>query len=168
MTETGEGAYQGLPDSHDFSKHKDFFVLYLHGYCSGKKIGDEYKPDFCSGGGKLFDQYHVWKTWGVNLAENRDSVKGLQRAIGVTAIKTMPNVIFIWVRILVIALGVTTAVGFVSPIFRWAKILVTIVSTVSSFESLPLPVLVLKVADFVSRSDCGGQYVPNTLPYSCE
>jgi hypothetical protein len=138
ITETGVGTYQGLPDSHDFSKHKDFFILYLGRYCSGQKVGSDYKPDFCSAPGQMFDQYNVWKTWGVNLAENRNSDHGIQRAIGVTAITTMPGVIFILVRLLVCALAVTTVVGFISPLFHWAKVLVTILSTVGSVVPIVL------------------------------
>jgi hypothetical protein len=78
----------------------------------------------------MFDQYNVWKTWGVNLAENRNSPNRIQRAIGVTAIKTMPGVILIMVKLLIAALAVTTLVGFISPLFHWAKVLVTILSTV--------------------------------------
>lgn len=106
--------------------------MYLAGYCSGKKVGDEYKPDFCSKPGEMFDQYNVWKTWGVNLAENRNSPRGIQRAIGVTAIKTMPGAIFNMVKLLVVALALTTLVGFISPLFHWAKVLVTILSTVAA------------------------------------
>ncbi|QDS71150.1 hypothetical protein FKW77_009980 [Venturia effusa] len=135
ITETGTGRYQGLPDSHDFSKHKDFFILYLSGYCSGKKVGDEYKSDSCSRPGQMFDQYNVWKTWGVNLAETRNSARGIQRAIGVTAIKTMPGAIFITMKLLVVAFALTTLVGIISPFSHWAKVLVTILSTISSLSA---------------------------------
>jgi len=49
----------GLPDSHDFSKRKDFFALYPALYCSGqkKKEGGNvvYEADFCSAWGSQFD-----------------------------------------------------------------------------------------------------------------
>jgi hypothetical protein len=59
--------YHGLPDSHDFSKHKDVFAIYLYGYCSGvlqdtdaKDDGKRYEIDFCSRPGtELFAQYRL-------------------------------------------------------------------------------------------------------------
>lgn len=91
----------------------------------------------------MFDQYNVWKTWGVNLAENRNSPHGIQRAIGVTAIKSMPGAILIVVKLLVVALALTTLLGFISPLFHWAKVLVTVLSTVGTLLSLVAGVMLI-------------------------
>lgn len=56
---SGEAApYKGLPDSHDFSKAKDWFAIYASLYCSGRKNGPEkHAADYCSPwpGKQLFD-----------------------------------------------------------------------------------------------------------------
>lgn len=56
---TDEDDPWGLPDSHDFSKRKDFFAIYPSLYCSGekKKQGGSvvYEADYCSAWGSQFD-----------------------------------------------------------------------------------------------------------------
>jgi len=61
----GENDPYGLPDSHDFSKRKDFFAIFPSVYCSGTKkpgrkdgYGDTeftYEADYCSPWGSHFD-----------------------------------------------------------------------------------------------------------------
>lgn len=51
----------GLPDSHDFSKRKDFYAIYPSLYCSGQKDNKVYKADYCSPWGTQFDLH-----WYVN------------------------------------------------------------------------------------------------------
>jgi hypothetical protein len=54
----------GLPDSHDFSKRKDFFAIFPSLYCSGQKTEKKdgkgnvvynYEADYCSPWGYQFD-----------------------------------------------------------------------------------------------------------------
>jgi len=50
----------GLPDSYDTSKMKDYFAMYPAVYCSGEKKSDgkggfRYEADHCSSWGSLFD-----------------------------------------------------------------------------------------------------------------
>jgi hypothetical protein len=133
VTKAGPVSYKGLPDSRDYSKHKDFFAIYLSRYCSGQKSGKDYNPSFCSEiGSGLFDQYNLWRVWGVNLAEPRGARNEIERSIGVTAIKTLPKAIFIWFTITVGALAATICLGFASPFSHWVKIMATAFSWVSS------------------------------------
>ncbi|KAH7180105.1 uncharacterized protein B0J16DRAFT_375028 [Fusarium flagelliforme] len=67
----GKETYKGLPDSHDFSKEKDFFALFPALYCSGKRNGERYEADYCSAWGKqLFDLHRLWRVWGVDLIKD--------------------------------------------------------------------------------------------------
>ncbi|KAF2828927.1 hypothetical protein CC86DRAFT_183260 [Ophiobolus disseminans] len=64
--------YRGLPDSHDFSKQKDFFAIFPALYCSGWKKDGNYHADYCSPWGRqLFDLHRLWRVWGVDLIENK-------------------------------------------------------------------------------------------------
>lgn len=57
----------------DYSKHKDFYVLYLYNYCSGKVQDSKFLVDFCSKPSHLlFDLMPFWKSWGVSV--NKGSV----------------------------------------------------------------------------------------------
>ncbi|KAK0704381.1 hypothetical protein B0H67DRAFT_557205 [Lasiosphaeris hirsuta] len=80
----------GLPDSYDYSKHKDFFAIFPAVYCSGKKVayrqgkrydhdadyseevhgGYRYEADYCSPWGSQFDLQRLWRVWGVDLIED--------------------------------------------------------------------------------------------------
>ncbi|KAK0641428.1 hypothetical protein B0T16DRAFT_419817 [Cercophora newfieldiana] len=71
----------GLPDSHDFSKRKEFFAIYPSLYCSGQKsekkghdsygnVAYNYEADYCSPWGYQFDLQWLWRVWGVDLIEN--------------------------------------------------------------------------------------------------
>ncbi|OAL48108.1 hypothetical protein IQ07DRAFT_682207 [Pyrenochaeta sp. DS3sAY3a] len=63
--------FQGLPDSHDFSKDKGVFGIFVGNYCSGKKNGDRYEVDYCSPWGKqFFDLHRLWRVWGVDLIKD--------------------------------------------------------------------------------------------------
>ncbi|RGP78944.1 hypothetical protein FLONG3_2849 [Fusarium longipes] len=64
----GKETFKGLPDSHDFSKQKDFFALFPALYCSGKMSGDRHEADYCSTWGEqFFDLQRLWRVWGVDL-----------------------------------------------------------------------------------------------------
>lgn len=160
--------YKGLPDSHDFSKHKDFFAIYIHRYCSGHKIVNKskrnpktnsdpnsksgsksdskddqkqkwtYEIDFCSNiGSELFDQYRIWKVWGVDLATPRNSKSEVEEKIGVSAIKTMPKVIFVWFCTGLVVLIMTLVLGCAGACSCWVKVTALIFSVVS--PTLPFP-----------------------------
>lgn len=131
--------YHGLPDSHDFSRHKGVFAIYLYGYCSGmveevdsRDDGTRYLIDFCSKpGSELFDQYRLWKVWGVDLATPRNARNEVDGSIGVTAIKTMPRVILVIFNLAILTLGLTCLVGLSSYFLgRWAVIAAAVFSMV--------------------------------------
>jgi hypothetical protein len=138
--------YHGLPDSHDFSKHKDVFAIYLYAYCSGtlddkdtKDDGKRYKINFCSKpGSELFDQYRLWKVWGVDLATPRKAKNEVDKSIGVAAIKTMPRVILVGFNIAILSLGLTVLAGLSSYFFKhWSLIIAAVFSTVCKWSPVP-------------------------------
>ncbi|KAH7072448.1 hypothetical protein FB567DRAFT_611943 [Paraphoma chrysanthemicola] len=99
--------YQGLPDSHDFSKDKDFFGIFPSLYCSGKKKDDKYIVDFCSPWGKqFFDLHRLWRVWGVDLVQDklvgqapRQAFIGLLVGAGSTALSIVMGLLaykFLW------------------------------------------------------------------------
>jgi hypothetical protein len=135
--------YHGLPDSHDFSRHKDVFAIYLYAYCSGtlddkdtKNDGKRYKIDFCSKpGSELFDQYRLWKVWGVDLATPRKAKNEVDKSIGVAAIKTMPRVILVGFNIAILGLGLTVLAGLSSYFFKyWSLVIAAVFSTVCKWS----------------------------------
>ena len=130
--------YQGLPDSHDYSKHKDVFVLYIYGYCSGSLENKDktdlgrFKINFCSRPmSELFDQYRVWKVWGVDLATPKNAKNEVEKSIGVTAVKTIPLTIMGIFTMAVACLCLTILFGFMSYFFsKWGVIIAAVISTV--------------------------------------
>ncbi|ORX94604.1 hypothetical protein BCR34DRAFT_608225 [Clohesyomyces aquaticus] len=63
--------FHGLPDSHDFSRNKDFFGIFPSLYCSGMKKDGKYLVDYCSPWGKqFFDLHRLWRVWGVDLIKD--------------------------------------------------------------------------------------------------
>jgi hypothetical protein len=60
--------FHGLPDTNDFSKHKDFYAFYPWNYCSGKLRNGDYYVDFCSKPQhSLYNLFRPWKVWGVSV-----------------------------------------------------------------------------------------------------
>ncbi|KAH7321228.1 hypothetical protein B0I35DRAFT_428846 [Stachybotrys elegans] len=70
-TTVGHHTFRGLPDANDFSKHKDFYAIYLWTYCSGhvSQDGTSYNVDFCAKPGTkaLFNLYRYWSVWGAQV-----------------------------------------------------------------------------------------------------
>ena len=127
----GSDEYRGLPDSHDYSRHKEFFAIYANRYCSGPIVNGKHRQDFCSDVGReLFDQYRLWRVWGVDLAEPRNAKDAVEKSIGVTAIKTMPRTIFVWHGIALGLLAVGAIVGLLSFCNSWVTKLTALLSLV--------------------------------------
>ncbi|KAK3369645.1 hypothetical protein B0T24DRAFT_596361 [Lasiosphaeria ovina] len=123
-TTAGKEKYHGLPDSHDYSKPKDFFAIFPALYCSGKKNGDKYEADYCSPWGKqLFDLQWLWRVWGVDLVEKN-------------YIASYPTLIFAGVMTAVVAAAVALACGALSFCFYWSMVLAALVSWVSAIGML--------------------------------
>jgi hypothetical protein len=50
----------------------------MYSYRSGKKVKEKYKLDYCSKPWKVtFDQWRLWKVWGVDLTTNKDRSKDI-------------------------------------------------------------------------------------------
>ncbi|KAJ9643564.1 hypothetical protein H2199_004243 [Coniosporium tulheliwenetii] len=65
---TNNDMFRGLPDTNDYSKHKDFYAFYLWNYCSGKLQNGDYYVDFCSQPRQsLYDLFRFWKVWGASV-----------------------------------------------------------------------------------------------------
>jgi hypothetical protein len=140
----GNANYKGLPDTHDFSKHKDFFTLYIHRYCSGSKNKEgQYIVDFCSDiGRELFDQYRVWKLWGVDLGSaQKDKENALQETVGVEDIKTMPKVIFVWFLTSTAVTASTLVMTAFALCTSWAKTAALFFSVVNILCTLVTAIL---------------------------
>jgi len=142
-TRTPQQTYHGLPDTHDYSKHKDFFALYIHTYCSGTKEKDgKYVVDFCANVGSVFDQYRVWKIWGVDLGEpDREEENKLQETVGVGAIRTMPKVIFGWFLAGTVLSILTLINGLFALCTSWAKRVALFFASVATVSCLVTAVL---------------------------
>ncbi|KAH6688423.1 hypothetical protein F5X68DRAFT_231051 [Plectosphaerella plurivora] len=71
QTKVDNQSFRGLPDANDFSKHKDFYALYLWTYCSGHLAprGGGHAVDFCASSGtkSLFNLYRYWAVWGAQV-----------------------------------------------------------------------------------------------------
>ncbi|KAK0730900.1 hypothetical protein B0H67DRAFT_548753 [Lasiosphaeris hirsuta] len=106
---------KGLPDSHDFSKSKDFFAIYPALYCSGKKIGDRYEADYCSPWGKQL----LWRVWGVDLVENY-------------LIGQSPRIIYISLMTATSAAVVSLGFGLLGFCWYWSKALATVTIWISA------------------------------------
>ncbi|KAF1994027.1 hypothetical protein P154DRAFT_624990 [Amniculicola lignicola CBS 123094] len=64
----GQDTFKGLPDAYDYSKHKDFYKIYLWHYCSGTLQDGKQHVDFCSKAGHLlYGLFGFWKHWGVGV-----------------------------------------------------------------------------------------------------
>ncbi|KAK5989723.1 hypothetical protein PT974_07982 [Cladobotryum mycophilum] len=121
-TKSGGEDYVGLPDSHDFSKNKDFFTLYPALYCSGMKKGDNYEEDYCSHwGGRLFDLQRLWTVWGVDLVDGK-------------VIASNPRLVFVGLLVSAGATIVTLAVGLLSFCYYWSLVLTTVLAWISSIS----------------------------------
>jgi hypothetical protein len=132
-----EEAYKGLPDSHDFSKQKDFFALFPALYCSGSKDGDKYEADYCSSWGKqLFDLQRqgyptqqsasgdanisdrLWRVWGVDLIHDN-------------LIASNPTLIYAGLLTTASTTGLSLITGLVSFCSSWMGILSATLSWVT-------------------------------------
>jgi len=114
--------------------HNDVFAIYTYTYCSGfkEKGGTGYQLDFCSRPGtELFDQYYLWKVWGVDLGSPSKSDNDVEEFVGVMGIKIMPRVVFVWANITIALLVVTLVVGLISWWFMsWGRIAAAVSSVV--------------------------------------
>jgi hypothetical protein len=111
--------YRGLPDSHDFSKQKDFFAIFPALYCSGWKRDGNYHADYCSPWGRqLFDLHRLWRVWGVDLVENK-------------LVAQTPKMIFIGLITSAASAGLSLLVGLLAVYSYRCTLLVTVLSWVS-------------------------------------
>jgi hypothetical protein len=164
---TGTTSYTGLPDTHDYSKHKAFFALYIHRYCSGHKENDgKYIVDFCSDPGReLFDQYRVWKVWGVDLGSPNKDGKGenvVQKSIGVSDIRTMPRVMFGWFLATAALSGLSLVTGLFALCTTWAKIASLFLASIATLAALVTAILAqIFFPTLVHRTDGYRVVAPN-------
>lgn len=114
----------GLPDSHDFSKRKDFYAIYPSLYCSGTKNNGAYEYDYCSPWGSQFDLQWLWRVWGIDL-------------IQYDYIGYRPKIIFY--SLMTGACGTTISLGgsFIGLFSYWSKVMACVTSWVRSFTPLP-------------------------------
>ncbi|KAK3363140.1 hypothetical protein B0T25DRAFT_596146 [Lasiosphaeria hispida] len=118
-TTAGGEKGKGLPDSHDFSKSKDFFAIYPALYCSGKKIDGRYEADYCSPWGKQLFDLQLWRVWGVDLVENY-------------LIGQSPRIIYISLMTAASAAVASLAFGVLGFCWYWSKALATVTIWVSA------------------------------------
>ncbi|KAF2179573.1 hypothetical protein K469DRAFT_798617 [Zopfia rhizophila CBS 207.26] len=116
--------YRGLPDSHDFSKQKDFFAIFPALYCSGWKKDGNYHADYCSPWGRqLFDLHRLWRVWGVDLMENK-------------LVAQTPRMIFIGLITSAASAALALLVGFLAVYSYRCTLLVAVLSWVTMIATL--------------------------------
>ncbi|CAM1500398.1 Fc.00g095600.m01.CDS01 [Cosmosporella sp. VM-42] len=120
----GKETYHGLPDSHDFSKEKDFFALFPALYCSGKKNGDRYEADFCSSWGRqLFDLQRLWRVWGVDLIQDK-------------LIGSSPTFIYAGFLTATAAVGLSAVFCIFAFCSYWSAVVATLSSWISTIAAI--------------------------------
>ena len=114
-TNINGSTYHGLPDSHDSSKQKEVFAVYLINYCSGNKTGSTYDWDYCSTAGKeIFDQDRLWTEWGINIASSSaGSNNKVDDFIGVPAIRAVPRAVASSFYVAVVASGIAFVLALI-------------------------------------------------------
>tara|TARA_R110002003_G_scaffold64_7_gene6002 strand:+ start:909 stop:1778 length:870 start_codon:yes stop_codon:yes gene_type:complete len=116
--------YHGLPDSHDFSKDKDFFGIFPSLYCSGKKKDDKYIVDYCSPWGKqFFDLHRLWRVWGVDLIQDN-------------LIGQAPRHAFIGLLIGAAATALAIFAGFLTFWFYWGALLSALCAWIAAITAI--------------------------------
>lgn len=153
-TTIGKETYHGLPDSHDHSKQKDVFAIYLWNYCSGTKLKGEFRANYCSGARTPFDQYRLWNTWKIDITKGELEHEGPKKdankriEVGVEGITYTPKTIRAVYSAAIAVVVLELIFGFVAIWTRWASF----VTAILSFVSLcPLSNHVLNAND---ASDC--------------
>jgi len=136
-TTIGKDVYHGLPDSHDHSKQKDVFAIYLWNYCSGTKTNKEFRINYCSSVKTPFDQYRLWNTWKVDITKGqlkdaKSEGNNQMLEVGVKGITYLPKTI----RSLysgAIAMTVFELIfGFAAIWTRWASFLAAFTSMLAT------------------------------------
>ena len=105
-TKVQNSTFRGIPDANDFSKHKDFYALYLWTYCSGLVSSDgiSYNIDFCAntGGKSLYNLFQYWVVWGSQIHKDGTRFYWLENG---------PDVLYIPYVVSVCLSALGTAVG---------------------------------------------------------
>jgi hypothetical protein len=112
--------FHDLPDSHDFSKEKDFFHIFAGNYCSGRKVDGKYEADYCSPRGKqFFDLHSLWRVWRVDLIKD-------------DPIGTNPRLIYIGLLVMLAIIILCIVSLTLALCSYWAMLVSTLLSTVSA------------------------------------
>jgi len=120
----GDSEYIGLPDSHDYSKQKDVYAIYLWNYCSGNLKDGSQELNFCSKPNRwFFDLYNLWSTWGVKIAEPGSKWYWL---------RTSPRPMLVAYNIALATSVLETLVGFSAIYSRWGSFATLFFSGLSS------------------------------------
>ncbi|KAH0551123.1 hypothetical protein GP486_007532 [Trichoglossum hirsutum] len=115
--------YVGLPDSHDYSKQKDVYAIYLWNYCSGNLKDGVQDLNFCSKPNRwFFDLYSLWSTWGIKIAEPGSKWYWL---------RTTPKSMLVAYNIATAASILQVLVGFSAIFSRWGSFVTLFFSGVS-------------------------------------
>lgn len=140
----GNDVFHGLPDSYDYSKHKDFFTIHLWNYCSGTIQNGVRHVDFCSKNGKLiFNLFGFWKSWGVSV--HRQDVRFYWLDHG-------PRLLFIAYTVSGILKSLEVIASVASIFHRWVGVVV--LATASSLALLATSIMTqVTYHTLVSRAD---------------
>ncbi|KAK0710244.1 hypothetical protein B0T26DRAFT_787654 [Lasiosphaeria miniovina] len=123
--EGGGDSVKGLPDSHDFSRNKDWFAIYAGAYCSGKKHGpDRYEATYCSPWAKqFFDLQWLWRVWGVDLVEKN-------------FVGSNPQIIFGSLLAAVITTALTAVFGLFAFCSHWSIVIAAVVTWIATAATI--------------------------------
>ncbi|KAI9854371.1 MAG: hypothetical protein M1813_001274 [Trichoglossum hirsutum] len=120
----GDTEFVGLPDSHDFSKQKDVYAIYLWNYCSGNLKDGVQELNFCSKPNHwFFDLYNLWSTWGIKIAEPGSKWYWLRNT---------PRPMLVAYNIALAASILEVLVGFSAIFSRWGSFATLFFSGLSS------------------------------------
>lgn len=146
-----DDVFHGLPDSYDYSKHKDFFDIYLWNYCSGTIQNGMRHVDFCSKTRQLlFNLFGFWKSWGVSV--HKPDVRFYWLDHG-------PRLLFISYTVAGILKVLEIVASVVSVFHRWIGVVV--LATASSLAILATSVMA-QVTYHTLVSRAGDEDIPIT------
>jgi hypothetical protein len=136
-TKVQNDTFRGLPDANDFSKHKDFYALYLWTYCSGRVAdgGSNFVADFCAKPGRksLHNLYQYWNVWGSQVHKDGTRFYWLEHGPDGLYIAYLVSV-----AIIVVTVGLAQRALFTSRVTR-AMLFLSAVWICPSSGQLPQP-----------------------------
>ncbi|KAJ9653635.1 hypothetical protein H2201_009120 [Coniosporium apollinis] len=140
-----DDTYYGLPDSYDYSKHKDFYFIYLWNYCSGTLHGGRRVTDFCSKPRHLlFDLFGFWKSWGISVQKGGVNFYWLEQG---------PWMLYV-AYVVAWALKVVELLACVATARRWGLRVTAMLSVLATLAILTTSIIAqVTFGTLVSRAD---------------